>query len=99
MMLGAVFVGRPGVSTRCVALVLACVFILVCVYGWGVYGLLPYGFGSGYEHASPAQRGHMTLASRTGSVAFVLALVSLAVAKRTNRRLNAGLRGDVRTRA
>lgn len=89
LLLGAMFVGRADMTPRRAAIALAFMFILVGVYGLGIYGSLPYGFGSGYEHASPAQRFHLKLAGTTGSVAFVLGFLSLVVVRSMKPRPSA----------
>lgn len=99
LLLGAMFVGRAVLTPRRAALALALMFFVVGVYGLGVYGSLPYGFGSGYEHASPAQRFHLKLAGTTGSVAFVLGVLSLVVAESMERRDAAPVLRDAGPRA
>lgn len=60
---------RPALWLR----VFGCVALLASLHAWWVAASLPYGFGSGYTHASAAQRQHLFIARQAGWAWFVVA--------------------------
>ena len=64
---------------RACARVIGVGLLLVGLHGCYVRLRLPYGFGSGYEHASAAQHLHMTLGNASGAIGIILAVGLLAV--------------------
>lgn len=70
------------------AFTFAVVCLLSGLHAAAIRWCLPYGFGSGYEHASDSQHLHLTIAGAGGLTALSLSVVlaTLGFAARSSRR-------------
>lgn len=82
--LGLAWLRRP--ATRKWIAVVGGACLLTSVHAQSIAARLPYGFGSSYEHASPAQHTHLMLAQAVAIAGVVLAFALLGLAWRLPSR-------------
>lgn len=78
--------GAGAVWSRGGLRVVAGASFVTALHGWVVRFRLPYGFGSGYEHASAAQHLHLALATTAGIAGLTLAGALLGMSLLPSRK-------------
>ncbi|HPO94175.1 MAG TPA: hypothetical protein PL072_11970, partial [Phycisphaerales bacterium] len=78
---------RKLIVNRRGLVLLSAVWLAGAAHACMVRLLLPYGFGSAYEHASAEQMMHLRVASMVGGAGLVLAPAPMAAAVRMGRRV------------
>ncbi len=73
---------RTPHTTRWYLRIVSGACLLAALHGAYIRFCLPYGFGSAYEHTSPAQHLHLTLASSAAAAGLLLAVALLVLSLR-----------------